>query len=314
MKSDIECGVPDDGGGRIYQQPCSIFERDVDVFTAVADPQSRMLYKAGDLTRHIGCSHSRLGMYLKRRSEDIAELGLFKAKSFNFRPEHTLGLRSGGYFLTEKACMFVIQQMQTLDKGKEPKGSVISSTSSSTSVSKRRKLKKSASRYYVDTTDAAVVPQQGQLTASPQVLYAISYSVPQEVPVPIYIPVTMTQQFQQLQHQQQTFWTDSFTAPSQAYVQLSSHPYATAMEVPSQQQSALVAHPQASATASIPGTMSIMDNSSTIPAGSGWNCEYLSTASNYIVQVSDESTSIGPTTISMSAGILPTYTILYPLQ
>ena len=104
------------------------FEKTVDIYTAVNDPQNRTLYRASALAGKFGCATntvsitvacfpicpatdcepvcvlapSQIGMYLARRH---GHDGIFQAASFRHKPTgRRSGLKSGGYFLTLEVC------------------------------------------------------------------------------------------------------------------------------------------------------------------------------------------------------------------
>jgi hypothetical protein len=98
FKSEIECGVVLDDGKVAYSIFSDYFGRYVDVFTAVADPSKRQLFRASTLAAKLKCKTNKVGMYLARRREFQDDI--YQATNFRRKPIGASGLKSGGYFIS----------------------------------------------------------------------------------------------------------------------------------------------------------------------------------------------------------------------
>eukprot|EP00475_Leptophrys_vorax_P026221 TRINITY_DN3687_c0_g1_i2.p1 TRINITY_DN3687_c0_g1~~TRINITY_DN3687_c0_g1_i2.p1 ORF type:complete len:346 (-),score=51.13 TRINITY_DN3687_c0_g1_i2:346-1359(-) len=100
----IECGILSavDKPARLYHQFSEFFGDQVEVFTAVSDPQKRPLYRATLLAKMLEFENNKIGMYLYRKRGQIE--GVYCASSYEFKPDNVMGLRQKSYFLTEQAC------------------------------------------------------------------------------------------------------------------------------------------------------------------------------------------------------------------
>ena len=102
-KSIIECGVLDLlTGARQLSHHSAYFNKVVEVYTAVNDPQRRTLYRASALAEKFSCATNKVGMYLARRRH--CESGLWQSVGFRFKPSGRTGLKAGGYFLSQEIC------------------------------------------------------------------------------------------------------------------------------------------------------------------------------------------------------------------
>jgi hypothetical protein len=102
FKSEIECGVISESGELLYSIHSDYFGREVDVFTAVEDPQKRVLFRASALAAKLGCKTNKVGMYLARRRDFQDDI--YQATIFRRKPIGATGLKSGGYFITLDGC------------------------------------------------------------------------------------------------------------------------------------------------------------------------------------------------------------------
>eukprot|EP00475_Leptophrys_vorax_P036924 TRINITY_DN63097_c0_g1_i1.p1 TRINITY_DN63097_c0_g1~~TRINITY_DN63097_c0_g1_i1.p1 ORF type:complete len:224 (-),score=33.04 TRINITY_DN63097_c0_g1_i1:32-703(-) len=107
--SEIECGQELVDGSRVYTEYNDFFQREVMFFFATSDKSKSKLYRASELSKLLECDHCRLGMYLKRNREDL--VGVYKASTFKFKPGNVLGLKSGGYYLSEQCCRRVFSHL-----------------------------------------------------------------------------------------------------------------------------------------------------------------------------------------------------------
>jgi len=78
------------------------FGRVVDLFCAANDLEKRTLYRASVLAQKLNCAINKVGMYLARHREFQDDI--YQATSFRNKPTGTTGLKSGGYFISLKAC------------------------------------------------------------------------------------------------------------------------------------------------------------------------------------------------------------------
>eukprot|EP00475_Leptophrys_vorax_P043547 TRINITY_DN8408_c0_g1_i1.p1 TRINITY_DN8408_c0_g1~~TRINITY_DN8408_c0_g1_i1.p1 ORF type:complete len:813 (+),score=182.54 TRINITY_DN8408_c0_g1_i1:54-2492(+) len=101
FKSEIECGVVENGK-ILYSIFSDYFGRYVDVFTAVADPQKRHLFRASTLAAKLRCKTNKVGMYLARRREFQDDI--YQATVLRRKPMGATGLKAGGYFISLNAC------------------------------------------------------------------------------------------------------------------------------------------------------------------------------------------------------------------
>jgi hypothetical protein len=100
--SVIECGALDASGNRLFSSFSQFFEKDIEIFTAVEDPQRRVLYRASNLADKFKVATNMVGMYLSRR-RDRSD-GIYQATAFENKPHGRTGLKAGSYFLTLDAC------------------------------------------------------------------------------------------------------------------------------------------------------------------------------------------------------------------
>jgi Tfp pilus assembly protein PilP len=108
-QSIIECGVvePSTGERVLYENSEYFNHQQVDIYTALSDPDRERLYRVSALCEKFGCKSSSLCMYISRRKK-ISELdGLYQAIGFEHRPAKQSGLKTGNYFLSMKACKMI---------------------------------------------------------------------------------------------------------------------------------------------------------------------------------------------------------------
>ena len=87
---------------RIFKQFSPFFSKQVEVYTAVNDPTSQVLYRASALADKFEYATNKVGMYLSRRR--LVGGGIYQATGFRCKPPGRTGLKCGGYFLTIDAC------------------------------------------------------------------------------------------------------------------------------------------------------------------------------------------------------------------
>ncbi len=123
FKSMIECGHidPTTGKRQMYEQS-TFFGKEVELYSAVLDPQARPLYRASSLADKFGCATNKVGMYLARRRN--VQDGIFQATGFQRKPAGRTGLKAGGYFLSLVACKAFEQHFreQSRKRSKKPPG------------------------------------------------------------------------------------------------------------------------------------------------------------------------------------------------
>ena len=114
--SIIECGIvtsdpaasgpsssPLSGPTRLFRVYSPFFGKEVEVYTALTDPQRLPLYRASALADKYLYATNKVGMYLSRRRLHSGG-GIYQATGFQCKPAGRTGLKCGGYFLTIDAC------------------------------------------------------------------------------------------------------------------------------------------------------------------------------------------------------------------
>ena len=101
--SIIECGGIDPSTGRRrLTHYVDYFGKEVEFYTATADPTRSTLYRVSTLAAKIECATNKVGMYLARRKTSGG--GIYQAVGFLYKPSGRVGLKAGGYFLSLGAC------------------------------------------------------------------------------------------------------------------------------------------------------------------------------------------------------------------
>lgn len=118
----IVCGIPGTGTERIYMEDSDYFGLTVDVYTAMADPEQRTLYRASALAHKFHCATNQVGMYLVRRRHQQYVTGLYQATSFQSKPPGRTGLKAGGYFVSKQVCHEFEQYMRQHSKHTRHRG------------------------------------------------------------------------------------------------------------------------------------------------------------------------------------------------
>lgn len=102
VTSAIECGVKVDGL-RKHRLELQLFRNEeIEVFIASNDPERRVLVRPSILAKYIGCTASRIGMYLHRKRNILP--GIYQASSFLYKQAGTAGLKAGSYFVSLQVC------------------------------------------------------------------------------------------------------------------------------------------------------------------------------------------------------------------
>ena len=124
-RSLIECGRWTSSGERIYSQFSPYFGKEVEIYTAVDDPANRILYKASQLSEKFGCATNKIGMFLSRLRGSGIQNGLFQATKIIFKPSDCMGMKSGGYFISQEIC----EQFEKHCKKQETKAHIAATSS-----------------------------------------------------------------------------------------------------------------------------------------------------------------------------------------
>ena len=95
-RSTIACGYDDDGD-RKYTKYIDIFGDHVAVFSAVNDPERRLLVRASDVARLLNITTSSMAMWIMRRRHWS---GIYQANDFIFKRAGRHGLKKNGYYIT----------------------------------------------------------------------------------------------------------------------------------------------------------------------------------------------------------------------
>jgi hypothetical protein len=87
-KSDIECGHLDKTNVRLMTDLSPFFNKQVEIHTAVNDPEKRVLYRASALKDKFGGTLNRISTWMWSHRHDAD--GVYKADSFKHKPVMTL--------------------------------------------------------------------------------------------------------------------------------------------------------------------------------------------------------------------------------
>lgn len=102
-QSIIDVGYVLPSGERIYYIQCEWFNNDsIEIFTALDDPERKILFRASVLADKYSCATNKVGMYLQRRRHVTG--GLYQSTGFTNKIQGRTGLKSGGYFLSMDVC------------------------------------------------------------------------------------------------------------------------------------------------------------------------------------------------------------------
>ena len=117
-----QCGIIDPvTSTRQLSHHSPYFNKTVEVYTAVSDPERRTLYRASALAEKFSCATNKVGMYLARRRH--CETGLWQSVGFRHKPSGRTGLKAGGYFLSQEICeSFQFHFQKQVGRRREKKG------------------------------------------------------------------------------------------------------------------------------------------------------------------------------------------------
>lgn len=154
-QSQIECGELLPSSKRAMTAYVHFFGKEVEIYTATADPARQRLYRASALADKYGYATNKVGMYLARRRS--AASGIFQATSFRAKPPGRTGLKAGGYFLTMDACVEFEHHFKQNDDCAALARAVQKAHAAS--------VKREFSDEIEDSTDAAVRPNAAAIEA-----------------------------------------------------------------------------------------------------------------------------------------------------